>query len=94
MATRNGSKYVLKEDMLGTLEVGKLADIVVLDQDFLTMPEDKIGEITPQMTVFDGNIVFVHPKFSQEYNLRPPGAVISTTEELRSRGRGEGAGGG
>ena len=94
MATRNGSKYVLKEDMLGTLEVGKLADIVVLDRDYLTIPEGDIGEITPQMTIFDGNIVFLHPKFSQEYNLKPPGAVIATTEELRSRGRGQGAGGG
>ena len=94
MATRNGANYVLKGDKLGTLEVGKLADIVVLDQDYLTMPEDKISDIAPQMTIFDGNIVYLHPKFSQEYNLKPPGAVIATTQELRARGQGEGAGGG
>jgi len=94
MATRNGANYVLKGDKLGTLEVGKLADIVVLDQDYLTMPEDKIHEIQPQVTLMDGKIVFVHSKFAQEYNLRPAGAAISTTRELAARKNGRAGGGG
>jgi hypothetical protein len=94
MATRNGANYVLKGDKLGTLEVGKLADLVVLDQDYLTMPEDQIHAMQPQVTVFDGKIVFVHPAFAQEYNLRPPGAVISTNKDLIARKNAQGGGGG
>jgi hypothetical protein len=33
----------------------------------------------------DGKIVFVHPGFASEYNLRPAGAVISTFPELKAR---------
>ena len=94
MATRNGANYVFKGNKLGTLETGKLADIVVLDQDYMTIPEDTIHTIQPQVTIFDGKIVFVHPDFSKEYNLRPEGAVIATTKELRSRRNAQAGGGG
>jgi predicted amidohydrolase YtcJ len=94
MATRNGANYVLKADKLGSIEVGKLADIVVLDQDYLTMPEDQIHAMAPRVTIFDGKIVFVHTDFANEYNLRPPGAVISTNKELVGRKNGQGGGGG
>ena len=94
MATRNAANYVLRGDKLGTLEMGKLADIVVLDKDYLTMPEDEIHAMQPQVTIFDGKIVFVHTAFAQEYNLRPPGAVISTNKELTSRKNGQAGGGG
>jgi predicted amidohydrolase YtcJ len=94
MATRNGANYILRSNKLGTLEAGKLADIVVLDKDYMTIPEDTIHTIEPQITVFDGKIVFVHPTFSKEYNLRPEGAVIATTKELRSRRNGQAGGGG
>ena len=94
MATRNGANYVLKSDKLGTLEVGKLADIVVLDKDYMTIPEDTIHTIQPQVTILDGKIVFLHPDFSAEYNLRPEGAVIATTKELRARRNAQAGGGG
>ena len=85
MFTRVGAEYVLRENQLGTLEPGKLADLVVLDRDYMTIPEDQIDEIQPQVTVFDGKIVFVHPQFAQEYNLRPAGAVIASYQELLAR---------
>jgi predicted amidohydrolase YtcJ len=94
MATRNGANYVLRGDKLGSLEPGKWADIVVLDQDYLTMPEDQIHAMAPQVTILNGKIIFVHRDFSQEYNLTPPGAVISTNKELVSRKNGLAGGGG
>ena len=94
MATRNGANYVLKGDKLGSLEVGKLADIVVLDKDYLTMPEDEIHAMEPQLTLLGGKMVFVHSAFAQEYNLRPAGAVISTNKELIARKNARGGGGG
>ncbi len=85
MITRVAAEYILKGDQLGTLEPGKLADLVVLDRDYMTIPEEQISEIQPQVTVFDGKIVFVHPQSAQEYNLRPAGAVIATYQELLAR---------
>jgi hypothetical protein len=92
MATRTAAEYVLKGDQLGSIEAGKLADLVVLDRDYLTIPVEQVREIQPQMTVTNGRIVFVHPNFSAEYNLRPAGAVISTLKELQSRRKTAGGG--
>jgi len=76
------AEYVLKPDKLGTIEPGKLADLVVLDKDYLTVPEDDIHTITPQLVVFDGKIRYVHSQFAQEYNLHPQNATISTYPDL------------
>jgi predicted amidohydrolase YtcJ len=46
------------EDERGSIEVGKLADLVVLDQDFLTCPEDEIKNIEPRVTLIEGKIVY------------------------------------
>jgi predicted amidohydrolase YtcJ len=91
MATRWAADYVLKGDQLGSIEPGKMADLVVLDQDYMTIPAEQFHAIEPQLTVFDGKIVFVHPQFSQEYNLKPAGAVISTYKDLVARRAAGGA---
>ena len=88
MYTRWAADYVLKGDKLGSLEPGKLADLVVLDKDYMTIPEDEIKNIQPQLTIFDGRPVFVHTNFAQEYNWRPKGAVISTYKDLIARRKG------
>ncbi len=41
----------------GSIEPGKLADLVVIDRDILTCPEDEIRLIEPLMVVLDGRIV-------------------------------------
>ena len=56
--TRNNAIILHKGDDLGTLEVGKLADLVVLDQDYMTVPADDIFYIEPVMTVVGGRIVY------------------------------------
>ncbi|HWP85407.1 MAG TPA: amidohydrolase family protein, partial [Terriglobia bacterium] len=82
MLTSWAADYLLRGDQFGSIEAGKLADLVVLDSDYLTIPEDKIGKIQPQLTLFDGRIVFLHPQFAAEYGLKPEGAVISTYRDL------------
>ncbi|MBI3076227.1 MAG: amidohydrolase [Deltaproteobacteria bacterium] len=42
----------------GSIEPGKLADLVVLNEDYLTIPEDRIRAIRPLMTIVDGQIVY------------------------------------
>ena len=85
MITRWAADYVLRSDKIGSIETGKLADLAVLDRDYLTIPAEQVSEIRPQLTVLDGKIIYVNPKFAGEYNLRPAGAVVATYEELVAR---------
>jgi predicted amidohydrolase YtcJ len=55
--TRRNAYLVFRENDLGSLEQGKLADLVVLDRDYLTVPADEIKDITPVMTMVGGRIV-------------------------------------
>jgi len=42
----------------GTIEAGKLADLVVLDRDIFAIPAEEIAGVKVLMTVFDGRIVY------------------------------------
>jgi predicted amidohydrolase YtcJ len=42
----------------GSLERGKLADLVVIDRDYLTCPEDDIKKIQPVITILNGRIAY------------------------------------
>jgi hypothetical protein len=88
MITRWAAEYLLKGDKIGSIEPGKFADLAVLDRDYMAIPLEEVSEIRPQMTVFDGKIVFLHTDFSREYNLKPSGAVISTYQDLTKRRTG------
>jgi hypothetical protein len=46
-----------EEDVKGTLSPGKLADVVVLSQDLLTVPEDKILATKVELTIVGGKVV-------------------------------------
>ena len=59
--TRSNAYLLFKEDDLGTLEVGKLADLVVLDRDYLTVPAHEIKDIEPVITMVGGEIVYSAP---------------------------------
>ena len=56
--TRKNAYLVFQEDNLGSIQPGKLADLVVLDRDYLTIPADQIKEIKPLMTMVGGRIVY------------------------------------
>ena len=43
--TRKNAYFVFQEDNLGSIQPGKLADLVVLDRDYLTIPADQIKDI-------------------------------------------------
>ncbi len=47
-----------EEAVKGSLEIGKLADIAVLDRDFFSIPAEDIRDIQVDMTVLGGQIVF------------------------------------
>jgi predicted amidohydrolase YtcJ len=56
--TRKNAFLVFHEDDLGSIQPGKLADLVVLDRDYLTIPADQIKDIKPVMTMVGGRIVY------------------------------------
>ena len=56
--TRKNAYFHFQENNLGSIQPGKLADLVVLDRDYLTIPADQIKDIKPTMTMVGGKIVY------------------------------------
>ena len=56
--TRSNAYLFFQEKNLGSLEVGKLADLVVLDRDYMTVPAAEVKNIQPTMTMVGGRVVF------------------------------------
>jgi predicted amidohydrolase YtcJ len=60
MMTRWASEYVLREEELGSLEPGKLADLIVLDKNPLdpNIPDEDLSEIQVLNTLIGGEVVY------------------------------------
>jgi hypothetical protein len=56
--TINAAYQSFDEDRLGSIEVGKLADMVVLGQDIMTASPEKIMDTSVDMTIIDGKVVY------------------------------------
>jgi predicted amidohydrolase YtcJ len=54
----DGAYAAWEEDIKGTIEAGKLADLVVLDRDPLSIDPDDLNKVITLMTVIDGEIVY------------------------------------
>ncbi len=58
MFTINGARASFEEDLKGSIEPGKLADLVVLSDRILSVPEDKIKDLEVEQTMIGGEVVF------------------------------------
>ena len=76
--TRWGAYYLLKENVLGTLEPGKFADFIILDKDFLTVPESEIPNLKVLMTVVGGKPVHLVSSLAGEIGMQPVGFTTWT----------------
>jgi predicted amidohydrolase YtcJ len=56
--TRNAAWSMHQEDLTGSLEPGKRADIVVLDRNLFEIPPEEINEAQVVMTLLDGEVVY------------------------------------
>jgi predicted amidohydrolase YtcJ len=63
-ATTDCAWFLDLDGKLGTLEPGMLADLIVLTDDYFTVPDNAIKDIRSLLTVVDGRIVHADGEFS------------------------------
>lgn len=56
--TLSNAYAAFEEDLKGSLELGKLADMVVLSKDILTCPEDEIRSTVVDVTIVGGEVLY------------------------------------
>ena len=59
--TRHGARQLMQDDFIGSLDVGKAADLIVLDQNLLEIPAEDISETRVDLTVMGGRVVYQRP---------------------------------
>jgi predicted amidohydrolase YtcJ len=62
--TQGSAWFTFDDDRRGTLEPGRLADLAVLDKDYLTVPADELGSLTSLLTMVGGKIVHAGEPFA------------------------------
>ena len=72
MMTRWGAEYIEREKELGSIEVGKIADLIVLDKnplDARAVPDNQISDVKVLMTLVGGKIKFTEQQFASSKGL-------------------------
>ena len=59
----SGGYALLKDKTKGSIQLGSVADLVVLSKDYFSVPDDEIHAITSDMTILDGKIVWADKEF-------------------------------
>jgi predicted amidohydrolase YtcJ len=55
------ARQMFLDQHIGSIEVGKLADLTVWDRDLYRVPAAQLKDLECQMTIFNGRIVYVRP---------------------------------
>ncbi|MYM72450.1 amidohydrolase family protein [Duganella sp. FT134W] len=74
MWTENTTWFSNEEGKKGRIEVGQLADMIVPDKDFYACAESEIWDLTSELTIVGGNIVYAAGAFAS-HDLPPPPAM-------------------
>ena len=70
--TINGAKAMMHEDKVGTIEVGKFADMVILDENLFEIPATEISEVKVLTTIMNGDAVFVREEALEALKIADP----------------------
>ena len=62
--TLGSAWFSFDDDVRGSLEPGKLADLAVLSGDYLTVPLDEVGDLESVLTLLGGNVVYGAGEFA------------------------------
>ncbi|HKU46073.1 MAG TPA: amidohydrolase [Burkholderiales bacterium] len=72
MWTSGGAWMSSEEDKKGTLEAGKLADLVVLSGDYFSMPVDEVKDLESLLTMVGGKVVYAAGPYARLDAPPPP----------------------
>ena len=90
MMTSWAAEFVGKPEVIGTLELGKWADFVILNKDFLTVPIEEVPKVHTLMTVVGGKIVSLRSELGQDTGLAPVGPQYDYDHPRAGQGLGGG----
>lgn len=62
--TVNAAHQLRLERQVGTIETGKFADLIILERDFLTVPDEELGRNRVLLTMVGGDVVFATDTFA------------------------------
>ena len=85
MSTSWPAEYALREDELGTLETGKLADLLVLNKDYFTIPENEIPQVFPVMTLVGGKILVLRKEYADQIGMSPIGPQLNFRKTIATQ---------
>jgi predicted amidohydrolase YtcJ len=61
--TTGSAWFSFDENVVGSLEPGKAADLIVLSGDYLTVPEDQIKNLESVLTIVGGKATYAAAEF-------------------------------
>jgi hypothetical protein len=64
--THGSAWFSFDDDMRGTLEPGKLADLAVLSADYMTVPVEEVGRIESLLTMVGGKVVYAAAELAHD----------------------------
>lgn len=85
MWTSWAAEYVQRKEKLGTLETGKLADLLVIDRDYFTIPVDDILKVRPQMTMVGGKMIVLQEALAKDFGIPAVGPAYNFKDEELAR---------
>ncbi|MCH8017482.1 MAG: amidohydrolase family protein, partial [Acidobacteria bacterium] len=74
------AEYVQKQDQLGSLEVGKFADLLIIDRDYFTIPIDDILKIHPLMTMVGGKVIVLQAPLAKDFGVQSVGPAYDFSD--------------
>jgi hypothetical protein len=75
MWSENVTWFSNEESRKGRIEAGQLADLMVPDRDYLSCPEDDIADISSELTIVGGRVVYGVGDFARHNESAPPPAM-------------------
>jgi predicted amidohydrolase YtcJ len=85
MWTENVTWFSNEEGKKGRIEVGQLADLIVPDRDYFACAEDEIADITSDLTIVGGKVVYGAADFAS-LDKSPPPLAMPDWSPVRSYG--------